>query len=62
LGSSLLQFLDDFFPAVRGVGKLVLNLGLLAIKLFSLFGVDAFDLLLMFLIVSLSFFLYASPE
>jgi len=62
LSSSLLDLLDDFLLAVCGVGELVFDLGLLGVELFLLFGLDAFNLLLMLLIVGLCFLLLVSPE
>jgi len=57
LRSSLLDLLDDFFLAVCSVGELVFYLGLLGVELLLLFGLDAFNLLLMLLIVGLCFLL-----
>jgi len=62
LSSSLLDLLDDFLLAVCGAGELVFDLGLLGVELFLLFGLDAFNLLLMLLIVGLCFLLLVSPE
>jgi len=60
LSSSLLDLLDDFLLAVCGAGELVFDLGLLGVELFLLFGLDAFNLLLMLLIVGLCFLLLVS--
>jgi len=62
LSSSLLDLLDDFLLAGSSVSELVFYLGLLGVKLFLLFGLDAFNLLLMLLIVGLCFLLLVSPE
>jgi len=62
LSSSLLDLLDDFLLAVCSVGELVFYLGLLGVELLLLFGLDAFNLLLMLLIVGLCFLLLVSPE
>jgi len=62
LSSSLLDLLDDFLLASGSVSELVFYLGLLGVKLFLLFGLDAFNLLLVLLIVGLCFLLLVSPE
>jgi hypothetical protein len=52
-----LDLLDDFFSAVGSDGELVLKLTHLGLRFFLLVRLDAFDPLLMFLVVSLCFLL-----
>ena len=52
-----LDLLDDFFSAVRSDGELVLKLAHLGFRFFLLVRLDAFNPLLMFLVVSLCFLL-----
>ena len=57
LRGSLLDLLDDFTSAVGRQGKLLLDLVLPGIELLLLVGLEVFNPLLMFLIVSLGFLL-----
>ena len=57
LSSSLLDLFNDFFSAVSSAGEFVLDLALHCIDLLLLVILEAFNLLLMFLIVSLCFLL-----
>ena len=62
LSGSLLDLLDDFTSAVGSRGKLLLDLVLPSIELLLLVGLEAFNSLLMFLVVSLGFLLNCSLE
>lgn len=62
LRGSLLDLLDDFTSAVGRQGKLLLDLVLPGIELLLLVGLEVFNPLLMFLIVSLGFLLDCSLE
>jgi len=53
LSGSKLDLLDDFSSAVGSIGELVLNLGLLVVDVLLLLRLEAFNFLLMFLVVSL---------
>jgi hypothetical protein len=53
LGGSLLDLLDDFISAVGSHRELLLDLALPGVDLLLLVALEAFNLLLMFLVVSL---------
>jgi len=57
LRGSVLDLLDDFFSTIGCISEFVFNLGLFAVYLLLLSSLDAFDFLLMFLIISLCFLL-----
>lgn len=55
LRSGLLDLLDDFIPALGGLGEFVFDLGLFVVDLLLLLSLNLLHLLLMFLVVGLDF-------